>query len=454
MKYQIPRSRNSGINTCLECWDKQQQINRLEEEIKGLKAKLRYREESGQKPFGSSTPSSRIPVKANSAEENQAKKGGGKAGHQGHGRKAASAETANRVQEITVEGNCPDCGSQLQRNGQRQRTVREIRAVEPERILYQLERRQCSGCARIVQAKAPAVLPRSEIGNQLLSELIINHYLHGIPLGRLCEKYGLNIGTAIQMLHRVGGIFSGIIPALIQQYRQSEVRHADETSWRTDGSGGYAWLFTTADLSLFLYRNTRSAKVAREVLGEEPLEGVLVVDRYNAYNKAPVQLQYCYAHLMREVEDLLKEFADNKEIEAFCSTMISLLAEAMHLRAKAITDQQYYERAKSLKAEIMAAVNASATHLGIRRIQDIFRNNEHRLYHWVSNRAVPAENNRAERELRPTVIARKVSFGSQSEAGAKTREVLQSLIQTIKKRTDNPSRWLKRFSINIALIHR
>lgn len=47
---------------------------------------------------------------------------------------------------------------------------------------------------------------------------------------------------------------------------------------------------------------------------------------------------------------------------------------------------------------------------------------------------MPCENNRAERELRPTVIASKVSHGSQSEEGAKTREVLMSVMQTLKKR--------------------
>jgi len=39
-----------------------------------------------------------------------------------------------------------------------------------------------------------------------------------------------------------------------------------------------------------------------------------------------------------------------------------------------------------------------------------------------------------ERELRPTVIVRKVSFGSQSEEGAKTREVLMSRLHTLEKR--------------------
>ena len=52
---------------------------------------------------------------------------------------------------------------------------------------------------------------------------------------------------------------------------------------------------------------------------------------------------------------------------------------------------------------------------------------------------MPAENNFAERELRPLVIARKVSFGSQSQQGALTREVLMSILHTLRKRGGDPT---------------
>ena len=65
------------------------------------------------------------------------------------------------------------------------------------------------------------------------------------------------------------------------------------------------------------------------------------------------------------------------------------------------------------------------------------------MYHWVTNRAVPADKNRAERELRPTVIARKVSFGSHSDAGAKTREILMSVVHTLAKRVADPEAQFK-----------
>ncbi len=76
---------------------------------------------------------------------------------------------------------------------------------------------------------------------------------------------------------------------------------------------------------------------------------------------------------------------------------------------------------------------------------------EDHLYRWVENRSVPCENNRAERELRPTVIARKVSHGSQAEEGAKTREVLMSVMQTLKKRVADPRQKFKAVLDELAL---
>ena len=66
----------------------------------------------------------------------------------------------------------------------------------------------------------------------------------------------------------------------------------------------------------------------------------------------------------------------------------------------------------------------------------------HRFFQWVDHPEVEAENNLAERRLRPLVVARKVSNGSQSEKGLKTRETLMSIIDTLRLRYDNPVRKL------------
>jgi transposase len=285
-----------------------------------------------------------------------------------------------------------------------------------------------------VQAPLPAVLPKALFGNELTAQLVWGHYGHGIPLGRLCAQLGLALGSVIDMFHRLAKRFAPVLPQLVAEYRGAPVRHADETGWRTDGHSGYAWLFCTSRVSLFLFRPTRAATVPTEVLGTQPLAGVLVVDRYGGYNRAPCALQYCYAHLQREVEDLGKECPEDPEVAVFTGTLIPLLADVMHLQRQPLADAAYHAAAAALHEQLLAVVEAPARHLGIRRLQDIFSAHPTRLYHWVTDRTVPPDNNRCERELRPTVIARKVSFGSQSDAGAKTREILMSVLHTLRKR--------------------
>jgi transposase len=451
MQRQWPKTHDYGVNTCLGCLEKQREIDRLKEENQRLKAALRYRQRKlADGAFGSSTPSSQIPLKANSKPEDQAKPGGALKGHLGHGRRSTSPQQADCVKAVALPAPCPHCGSELLSKGTRQRTVIDIDAVEVQEILYRLERKLCLGCGRTLQAQPPGVLAKSALGNQLLTEILDGHYLQGIPLGRLCANFRINIGTVIDSLHRLAALLQPSVKPLVAEYRATAVRHADETRWRTDGMSGYCWLFATSQVSLYLFRRTRSASIVKEVLGENRLAGVLVVDRYAAYNRAPCGLQYCYAHLLREVEDLAKENPQESEVQTFTAALIPLLAQAQHLRAQAISDRQYYKQARQIKEKIIETSQQPARHLGIRRIQDIFIDNPERLYHWVENRRVPAENNLSERELRPTVIARKVSFGSQSDAGAKSREVLMSVLHSLRKRVEQPKKRLKEVLDRIA----
>jgi transposase len=420
---------------CESCLAKQRRIDQLLEENQRLKARLRYRErQATEGAFGSATPSARRPAKANSRPDQRAKRGGARPGHPGHGRAAFAAPTAAPVIEVPAVPRCPGCGGPLDEHGCRARSVLDIAPPRPEPHLYRLPRGYCPRCQRVVQAPLPAVLPHALFGNELTAHLVWGHYGHGIPLGRLCAQLGVRLGSVIALFHRLAGLFAPALPQLIAAYRQAPVRHADETGWRTDGHAGYAWLFCTPTLSLFLFRATRAATVPQEVLGDQPLPGTLVVDRYAGYNRAPCALQYCYAHLLRDVEDLAKEFPESPEVGAFTGALGRLLAAAMHLPGQSLSDPAYYAAAGVLKAQIEAVVAAPAQHLGIRQLQDLFRAHAARLYHWVTDRTVPPDNNRAERELRPTVIARKVSFGSQSDAGAKTREILMSVLHTLKKR--------------------
>ncbi len=431
---------------CEGCFQKQIKIDALTEENKQLKAKLKYLERKEQEGyFGSSTPSSKVPIKANATEENQRKRGGAKKGHRGHGRQSFDESQADHIIQLDSElrDRCPQCGGSLEYRGTETRSVIDIASLQPQKTLYVLPRQYCPRCRQAFQPHPPGVLPKTLFGNQLVATAATMHYLHGIPMGRICEQIGLDVGTLIKIFHRVAKLFSSIPSRLIEQYRQAPVKHADETGWPNDGHHGYVWLFATIKISIFLFRQTRSSSVPQEVFGKTPLPGTLVVDRYHAYNKAPCLLQYCYAHLLRDVEDVEKEFPDNSEVKNFVGTFASLLASAMNLRSLSITDAQFYEKSKEVKSQILQAVRDSAQHLAIRRIQEIFHENEQRLYRWADDRQIPADNNLAERNLRPTVIARKVSFGSQSEEGANTRGILMTILHTLKKQTSDPCSFLK-----------
>ncbi len=436
---------------CKKCFEKQCIIDKQSEEIVALKAKLRHQERKAKEGFfGSSTPSSKKPLKVISLEENQKKRGGAKPGHTGHGRKKINPDQADEIHtiEAPVDDRCPHCGGiDLVDVKPDDRGVIESAPVKAKKVLHRLCGKMCTKCHKVFRAKAPSVMPKALYGNQLVANVAVMNVLHGTPLGRLEEVLGIPYSAMVEIEHRLARLLAGIPPRLIEQFRKAPVRHADETGWRTDGANGYAWLFATDQLSIFEFRTTRSSSVPAAIMGSKHLPGVLVVDRYKGYNRVPCLLQYCYAHLLRNLTDLGKEFPDNQEVRAFIDAAAPLLAAAISLRGQPISDTKYYAQARRLSKQIRKVMNAAAQHLGIRAYQDIFRENKHRLYHWVKNRQVPADNNRAERDLRPTVIARKVSFGSQSEAGAKTRGILMSVLVSLKKQ--HPIDFQQRFKATL-----
>jgi hypothetical protein len=325
----------------------------------------------------------------------------------------------------------------LDPKGSKSRTIIEVDPVRKQVVRYELEQRDCTHCHCTFTARPAGVFPKGLFGNRLLTHLALEHYVQGVTLGRLSSQLGITQGSLWAALHQLARRLATVPQRLVLEYRRAPVKHADETGWRNDGHNGYAWLFCTPLLSLFRFRQSRSAAVAQEVFGTKRLPGTLVVDRYNAYNRAPCAIQYCYAHLLREVQDLAKDFPEVAEICRFVASLAPLLANAMKLRTQPLPIARFRQQALELKLDIKALVYAPAQHPGIQKIQSIFRERAARLYHWAKAPTIPADNNRAERELRPLVIARKISFGSQSEQGALTREILMSVLHTLRKRTDD-----------------
>ena len=91
----------------------------------------------------------------------------------------------------------------------------------------------------------------------------------------------------------------------------------------------------------------------------------------------------------------------------------------------------------------MEICNCSAQHPAVQNLQNIFSEKEDCLFQWTRSPDIPCDNNFAERALRPLVVARKISCGSQSLQGLETREILSSILHTAKARNLDPASFLE-----------
>jgi transposase-like protein len=440
VSYQEPKNRDYGVNLCKSCLEKQRQIDRLKEENQRLRQKLNLNERKLQQGFfGSSTSSAKVPLKKNSLLEKQARQGGGQVGHRGVGRKTFSPGQADERRIVRVEaGICETCCCALQQQSVRERAVYELEREEVRQVYYQIERKKCPQCRKIISGKVENAFPRVSLSNELVVEVAEQHYLLGRSLGQISQHLKLSEATVFENLKRIAKKLKPGLEELKKIYRNSLVRQADETGWRTNGGNGYAWYFGSSEVSLYLFRQTRSAGLVREVFGKEQLSGVLVVDQSAGYNQVGSRIQYCYAHLLRKQEDLAKAFPKSREVRNYTSPMIKLLSQAMKLRKQGLSEKQYQKEAGKIKRKILNLSGRQAKHPAGKSWQDFYLEKSERLYQWCESEKIPAENNYAEREIRKIVIAGKNSYGSQSDEGAEMREIGTSILASLQKREANP----------------
>ncbi len=250
---------------------KQQEIDRLREENARLKDRLRYQERTAKEGFfGSSTPSSKVPVKPSVAKPASTTVGRSQA----RARRTRAAHDSPRSKPSAWSGSpprsvAPQCGRWLETKGTKSRTVIDVQPLRRQTVCYQLDQKYCSHCRKLVRASTPGVLPRALLSNRLLAHVAVQHYVYGVTLGQLENQLDVGYGTLMGALHQVARLLEPACEQLVQDYRKALVKHADETGWRTDGHNGYAWLFCTETISLFRFRQTRSGQVALQVFGAQ-----------------------------------------------------------------------------------------------------------------------------------------------------------------------------------------
>ncbi len=413
--------------------------------IKELEKQLNKR--SGrEEPYGLATPSSKRINKVNSTPENRGKRGGARPGHKGHGRKEFPTEEADKIVSLDVMPDGCECGENNWNPKQIiSHSVYRFIPARVEKCIYRKLEYVCTSCGRHASGHTPGVIRGALYGNAMIAHLLTEHYCHGQTAGSLVKRWNINRGSLFQLAHRTATQLEKCFEYILFRFRQdSRLVHADETPWAMDGAKGYAWFFGNDDFKIFILRHTRSSEVPKAVLGSKPLDLVLITDRYSGYTvELRMARQYCYVHLLRDLKKEEQDFPNEAEVQLFAAELSPRLAEAVSLRNRNLSLEDYRQKARQLQQEIETICDTQARHPAVQHIQNIFRENRDKMFQWVNSPEIPADNNFAERELRPTVIARKISFGSQAERGLKTRETLMTILHTARCRGLDPAQFLE-----------
>ena len=341
---------------------------------------------------------------------------------------------------------CPDCGTHL--NGgwvQRTREVIELPVAPVEVTEHALVARICPVCQRRrlpKEALQGVVLGQQRLGVNLVSLMVTLREEGRLPI-RIIQWYletvhqlHLSVGAIVQAVHGVARQAETAVREVLEQVRASPVVQGDETGWRQDGSNGYVWTFSTPSERYFLRRG-RDKGVVDEVL-DSSFSGVLVSDFYAAYNHYPGLKQRCWAHLLRDIHDLKGLYPEDAGLAQWAEAVHQVYTEA---KASVLPRAQPGHRTQLMLEEklmVLArpflkdplAVQAKLCRRMERFIKELFV--------FVSDPAVPSDNNAAERSLRHLVTSRKISGGTRSGQGTDSKMTLASLFGTWRARGLNP----------------
>ena len=197
--------------------------------------------------------------------------------------------------------------------------------------------------------------------------------------------------------------------------------------------GWWLWVFTTQLLTFYVVAQSRGRELLSDMLGKD-FGGVLVSDCLAIYDDATALQQKCYAHhhkAIRQAKALHPHQGEGFlcELEAMLRAAVALQKQKADLSLESFTDLRQALQYKAL--QLLEPPRSEPNEEAVRR--RLNKQRDH-LFTFLDHDGVDATNNLAERQLRPAVIARKISCGNKTQKGARTWQILTSLAATCAQR--------------------
>ena len=294
-------------------------------------------------------------------------------------------------------------------------------------------------------------LPAGAFGPRLraiLTLLVGGYRLGKRPVRQLVfDLLGLTIsvGMISRLERQAAEELEAPVEELRQYVRNAAVAHIDATSWWQGRGKMGLWAAVTRAVTVFTIAPTRGADVAREMRGTDDRK-VVVSDRFRS-DLGIKRRQDCWAHLDRDFQAMIDRGGQSAEVGRL------LLGHSERMfgwwyRVRDGTMARSTLRSKvammrlSFREDLRRGLGCGCSKTAA-TCRELLAGEGH-LWTFVRVEGVEPTNNDAERALRHGVIYRKLSGGTDSEAGSRFVERILSVVATCRQREINVLEYLTR----------
>lgn len=414
----------------------------LQAEVETLRLKL----EKNNKPPTNSGNSSQPPSKdwkGNLPAKRKRRRHGPPLGHEKHEREFVA--DPDHIVEVKSDV-CEHCQTDLHQERHALVEVNQITELPSARAEV-IEVRQygalCPGCGLEQVGQPPAGLEMNRTFGARLESTVVyyrqeQHLSYQRTLETLQNLHGMQIsqGGIDQIMQRAGREAAKQVGTIQAEIQQSAVVYCDETGSRVEGQNWWQWVFSAAHAVLHIIRFNRSADVIQDVMDGHQAE-VWVSDCLPAQLKAPAQMrQLCLAHQLRNLQALLDRYPKY----AWPLEMQELFRSAIHLHHQRdqLAPPLFQAQVRKLERRCNQLLKRSLRRPAARKLLRRYQKHRNSLFVFLHRTDVEPTNNRSERNLRPSVIHRKVIGCFRSGWGARTYAALASVIDTAALKSTPP----------------
>jgi transposase len=415
--------------------EQRREIERLQQEVERLRKELEAALRASKRQ---AAPHSRGTPKANP------RRPGRKPGRH-YGRQACRPIPARVDERIAVPlpECCPHCGGGVEPESCETQYQEEIvRRTVVRRFDVAVGR--CRNCQRRVQGRhrlqtSDAVGVGSvQLGPEALTLAAILNKQMGLSLGHtrqvLSYGFGLEVsrGGLYRALARMAGRAEPTYDGLVEAAGQAPVNGMDETGWKVGGRLQWLHVAVSAQVTVYAILPGRGYEQSVVILGAE-YDGFLIHDGWAPYYRFQFAFhQSCLAHLLKRCREMAQiawpaALAFPRAVEDLLETSLEL--RDRHQRGE-VSELGLSIATGKLEAKLDRMLETSRRNAANRRLA---RHLEHELlwlFTFLHCPGLDATNNAAERAIRGMVIARKVWGGNRTWEGARTQQILVSVLRT------------------------